>query len=88
MSLTIWKYPLAITDRQIIMVPYGAGTLTVQAQGDSLCLWALVNPDAPKKPRVIEILGTGNPAPEAHRCYISTVQTHNRALVWHIFEII
>ncbi len=83
---TIWKYHLEITDTQNVMMPEGAEILSAQMQGDSLCLWALVNPDAPKQRREIEVLGTGNPAPDAKRRYISTTQMHGGALVWHIFE--
>lgn len=78
---------LEITDEQNLMMPEGAEILTAQiAGGASLCLWALVNPDAPKQRRVIEILGTGNPAPDVERRYISTVQMAGGALIWHIFE--
>jgi hypothetical protein len=83
---TIWKYPLEITDTQNVMMPEGAEILSAQMQGDALCLWALVNPEAPKQRREIEVLGTGNPAPDAKRRYISTTQMHGGALVWHIFE--
>jgi hypothetical protein len=83
---TIWKYPLEITDIQTLMMPEGAEILSAQMQGDVLCLWALVNQDAPKQRREIEVLGTGNPAPEAKRRYISTVQMRGGTLVWHIFE--
>ena len=67
MKRRIWKYPLEITDTQNLMMPEGAEILAAQMQGDTLCLWALVNPDAPKQRREIEVLGTGNPAPDAKR---------------------
>jgi len=85
--MTIWKYPLVITDTQNVMMPEGADILTAQIQhGSGLCVWALVNPDAPQQRREIEILGTGNPAPDAKRRYIATVQMLGGNLVWHIFE--
>lgn len=86
MKITIWKYPLDLTDTQNVMMPKSAKILTAQVQGDSLCLWALVNPDAPKQRRKIEILGTVNPAPDVNRRYISTVQMIGGSVVWHIFE--
>jgi len=88
MQTTIWKFPLAITDRQTVTMPEGARILNAQMQGQTLCLWALVNPAAPGKDREIEVLGTGNPAPDENRCYISTTQMHGGALVWHVFEIL
>lgn len=84
--MTICKYQLSITDEQDIMVPEGAELLTAQLQGGALCLWALVNPAAPKQRRIIEIIGTGNPAPAAERKYIATVQMAGGSLVWHVFE--
>jgi hypothetical protein len=87
MKRTIWKYPLALTDTQNVMMPEGAEILTAQIQDRTgLCLWALVNSDAPKQRREIEVLGTGNHVPEAKRRYISTVQMVGGTLVWHIFE--
>ena len=83
---TIWKYPLEITDRQNVLMPEGAEILSAQMQRDTLCLWALVNPDAPEQRREIEVLGTGNHATESKRRYIATVQMCGGSLVWHIFE--
>jgi hypothetical protein len=82
---TIWKFPLAFIDEQNLMMPTCAEILTAQMQGTYLCLWALVDPKAPKQRRVIEVLGTGNPVSEANRRYIATVQMVG-GLVWHIFE--
>ena len=86
MKKTTWKYPLEITDEQNLMMPEGAEILTAQIQGGTLCLWALVNPAAPKQRRTIEILGTGNPAPDVERKYISTAQMAGGSLIWHVFE--
>lgn len=85
---TIWKFPLAITDRQNVMMPAGAEILSAQMQDDRLCLWALVNPEAPKQPREIEVLGTGQPITKADRRYISTTQMLGGRLVWHVFEVL
>ena len=83
---TVWKFPLEIADEQNLMMPECAEILTAQMQGGTLCLWALVNPDAPKQRRIIEILGTGNPAPDTERKYISTAQIAGGLLIWHVFE--
>ena len=85
MQTKIWKFPLVIADRQIVKMPVASQILSAQMQGDTLCLWALVDPAAPVADRLIEILGTGNPAPEEYRRYISTVQMG--PLVWHVFEL-
>lgn len=70
------------------MMPEGAEILSVQMQGSTFCLWALVSVDAPKQRRVIEIIGTGNPARDIERKYISTAQMAGGLLVWHFFELI
>lgn len=87
MNMAIWKYPLAITDLQSVMMPVGAEILTVQMQGSQLCLWAKVNTVAVPKARRIEIAGTGHPIPDVGRRYISTVQQLGGSLIWHVFEL-
>lgn len=85
---TIWKYVLLKGfDHHIIIMPKGAQLLTVQMQGSAMCLWALVDPLAPKEPRTIDIIGTGWDAEDfSNRRYICSVQMEAGALVWHIFE--
>lgn len=40
---TIWKFPLEVTDEQVLMVPKGAKLLTVQKQDGKPCLWCEVD---------------------------------------------
>jgi hypothetical protein len=84
---TIYKYPLHITDTQVVTAPQGAVWLTVQVQRDILGLWAVVDPTAKPCGRTIRIYGTGQPIPD-YECppkkHIGTVQ--EGPLVWHIFE--
>lgn len=85
---TIWKYPLEITDRQMLIVPEGGRFLTVQLQKGELTLWAEVDTEACKRVRQIAIIGTGNsaePAPAAVHRYIGTAQM--LPFVWHVFEV-
>ena len=85
---TIWKYTLNITDRQTVSMPVFAEILTVQMQGGSLCLWAIVESDRNLEQREFLIFGTGNPIPEQfclHQ-HIGTVQVGGGVLVWHVFE--
>jgi hypothetical protein len=88
MKTTIWKFPLEFSGRQKVMMPAGAQILSAQMQGDTLCLWALVNPEGEKQWREIEVLGTGHPAPEADRRYVATTQMHGGSFVWHVFEVL
>jgi hypothetical protein len=86
---TIWKYQLS-GGGGVIRMPKGAEILTVQLQGLTPCLWALVNPDAVeahKEERLFEIYGTGHTILEpAERVYIGTFQFHVEGLVFHVFE--
>lgn len=84
----IYKYPLEITDTQFVELPLGAKILTVQIQGNQLCLWAMVNalPEAIKKNRRIVIIGPGYPVPTGELEYISTFQVMDGSLIFHVFE--
>jgi|694.fasta_scaffold105227_8 hypothetical protein len=87
MDTRIWKYPLAITDIQAIDIPVGSRLLSVGNQNGTLCLWAIVPTQNAKEDRCIEIIGTGNPVPEAiglTRRFIGTVIMN--PFVWHVFE--
>lgn len=83
MANTIWKYPISFCTT--LDLPADARVLSVQIQGDSgLCLWALVDSDAPKRARRFQVFPTGGQAPPHDWPYIGTVQ--DGALVWHVFE--
>ncbi|KKK90993.1 hypothetical protein LCGC14_2717450 [marine sediment metagenome] len=85
--MQIWKVPLEITDEQKIALPKGARILSVQAQADVLCLWALIDPDATPRDFTIRIFGTGHPADDAVGLeFIGTTQMLDSALVWHVFK--
>lgn len=89
--LTIYKYPLQIADVQTVMVPEDAEPLSVQLQGDVLCLWMLVDPEAAALPRTIHIRGTGHPIEGVGEHgligdYVGTVQMAGGLLVWHVFD--
>ena len=81
---TIWKFPLEVTDEQTVQVPEGAQLLSVQTQYGKPCLWALVDPQAEKKPCVIQTYGTGHPVTHIDM-YLSTYQMEGGALVFHVF---
>lgn len=81
--MTIWKFPLAVTDEQVIMMPEFSKPLTVQMQGKTPTLWALVNPDRKMTPRNFYTFGTGHPVSSSALAYIGTYQTG--PLVFHVF---
>lgn len=81
---TIYKYPLELTDNQLLTLPSSARPLSVQLQGDQLCLWAEVNTGVGGlKDAVISIVGTGHEIPRGAVHYLGTVQ--QAAFVWHVY---
>lgn len=85
---TVWKTPLDWpADGTTVQLPKGAELLTVQMQGPTLCLWALVDPQAPLVPFQIRTAGTGHPlTDEATRAtYLGTFQLAAGQLIFHAF---
>ena len=85
--MRIWKWEIAVTDRQEVMMPAGAKLLDVQMQNSQCCIWALCDEKAPKVARKIAIYGTGNPMPDAPGEHIATFQMEGGALVFHAFDL-
>lgn len=84
--MTIWKFPLEITDRQTVSMPGGAQILTVQTQNGTPCLWALVDEgESEKEDRSIYTQATGGPFVDdpGDLIYIGTYQLPT--LVFHVF---
>jgi len=86
---TIYKYPLQLTDSQILYLPSNAQILTVQIQNKIPCLWAVIETTVNyTEGRQICIFGTGNPIVyNDNLIYISTIQLNEVALVFHVFEL-
>lgn len=87
---TVYKYPLVLTDVNVVVLPPDAEILSVQEQPGQLALWALVDPSAPHiAQRTICIAGTGHPLDSSvgYR-HISTFQMHGGNLVFHAFEVL
>lgn len=82
---TVYKFPLQITDEQVVKMPKGAKILDAQMQAGVLCIWCVVDPDIELKEYKVWIIGTGHPAVK-HPCfYVSTFQLPSRGLVFHVF---
>jgi hypothetical protein len=87
---TIFKYPLEITDTQIISVSGGEAMkpLFVAEQNDILCLWGESCPDSDYGPVVIRIYGTGQPMDEdTNLSYIGSATQHDGRAVWHVYVL-
>lgn len=81
---TVWKYELAITDLQLVAVPSDFEILSAQPQGESLCVWILVDPESEKINRLFEIKGAGHELEDKKRTFIDTFQM-SLGLVFHVF---
>lgn len=84
--MTIYKYPLYISDRNEIEMPSDAKILCVQMQHGVLYIWALVDEvHSLTRFRYIRIFGTGHPIDDPNKLrYIGTV--NDGRFVWHVFE--
>ena len=83
--LTIWKFPLEVTEIQDVKMPQGARVLAVQAQHGRPCLWAFVNTERPNESRRIHMYDTGYPIPIPCE-YIGTFQSSDGVSVFHVLE--
>lgn len=81
----IWKF---ILQPEIdVEMPFGAEVLSVAAQGEDICLWAKVDPVAPKESRSFVGFGTGHEIPDtAHLKFVGTAMLNLGSMVFHIFE--
>lgn len=81
----IWKHHLKLTDHQTISMPSDSRPLSVQIQGENICVWMLTDTDAPEHQREFRIVGTGREVPASAFLpdYIGTVQSGG--FVWHVF---
>lgn len=86
---TIYKYALRVTDEQRVDLPRGAVVRLVAVQGNTLCLWAEVDPEAPLSPRTFRIHGTGHPiltTDDEILFYVGSVMMD--PFVWHVYEVL
>ena len=85
---TIWKYRLEISGEQTLQMPRGAQILSVQAQGGTIVLYALVDPAKAKEDRAVNVVGTGFDITDrisADKRYLGTVPTDGGKFMWHVF---
>ncbi len=88
MNKQVWKFPLSAGDN-IIKMPKNAQILSFQLQGETPCMWVLVDPDAYQVKRQFKIYGTGHNIEcdmYSRLNFIDTIQMDNGSLVFHLFE--
>lgn len=84
----IYKY--VITGSAVALgMPKGSKVLSVHGQGDSICLWAMVNTDMLVENRNFIVGPTGVPISEPvdKLIFLGTVVMHEEQLVFHVFEL-
>jgi hypothetical protein len=76
-----------VSEQITLGVPGGGELLDVQLQGGRIVLWAIIDPDAPVRPRIFRIAFTGAELPEDCNTltYVKTLQSS--AIVLHLFDI-
>lgn len=85
--MTVYKYPLQITDEQTVIMPKYPHYLTLQWVRGELCLYAVVKPDNPPSEHKFIIVATGQEIPNDYPLiYMGTVTQRDERLVWHVFE--
>ena len=92
--ITVYRYPLAITDVQTIEAPGLIEFLSVDGSRSDyrmnadVEMWALVNTSMPMRHYEVRIVGTGNPFPPqigSDWLHLGHALTHNGAYVWHVW---
>jgi hypothetical protein len=84
---TIWKFPLAIADNNVIEMPLGAEPLYVDVQNGQPYLWARVDALAAKRKYRFLTYGTGHSIDTYNTGkYLGSYQLQGGALVFHVFS--
>ncbi len=82
--MTIHRYPLAITDHQVLDIPGGYESLHVGLGVDGKpSLWSKVDPERPQRACHVYIVGTGETIPQNANLYLGTFVLGLG--VWHVF---
>lgn len=82
----IWKFELQPSCA--IEMPAGAELLSVREQGEAICLWALVDPEAAVEVRRFVGYGTGHLVPDEPLKFLGTAHLQRGALVFNVFEVL
>lgn len=77
----IWKFKLDGADK-LVKAPVEKW-LDVKVQGESVCVWAIVDFDQPEEDYYLYALGTGWPVETIVGDFVGTVI--DDAYVWHVF---
>ena len=82
---TVWKFVLKAQGEQKVEMPLDSVVLSVQAQGQEACMWALVDSEKEKVVREFFVCGTGFECLCDASEFVGTFQIDSD-LVFHLFE--
>jgi hypothetical protein len=80
---TVYKYGIPVGDDVIISMPTNARPLSVGMQGETMYVWALVNPTEDNTLFRFSVRGTGHQLRGDEGEFINTVFAGR--FVWHVF---
>lgn len=81
----IFKHVLAITDLQVVKMPYGSKVLHVGEQDGKLCAWTMHGTITERSQyRTFRIVGSGHVFEDPNG-YVGTVVMRD-GFVWHVFS--
>lgn len=89
--MIVWKYSIidntnSVQNVCVLAMPRGAHILSVQTQGNTPTLWALVDPNEEQEPRYFQLTITGGSAPPSS-VYLGTCQLYRGDFVQHVWEL-
>jgi len=83
--MTVWKFVLGVSYVQDIEMPAGAELLCLGRQNDEICVWARIDPEAPRVLRRLQTVGPGYAGVSG--IYVGTFMIEGDVLlVFHVFD--
>lgn len=80
---TIWKFPVTYGQLQR-QLPRGAEIVRFADQAGGLCVWAIVDTEAPLEWRYFQLCGTGHQIGFEYNKHVGSCE--QGPFVWHLFE--
>ena len=80
----IYKYVIP-PNNHVVAMPWDRQLLGVGAQGNNICIWAEVEPDAEPEKIRFAVVPTGGDVPKNKACHLGTVLLNSASLVFHIY---
>lgn len=81
----VWKFPIPMQDHFALEMPREARILSCATQDGAPFLWAVVDPEKPRRAHRFDLVGTGQPVPHADAPYVGSFQLFGGNLVFHLF---